>query len=361
MKNKKIAIIEINGNICKPDAVIDDINLNRSNTMDYNRFKKILNDKLRDKNGCEEIKIIIRSAGGDVEEAIMIYEELCSINDVRITTYCKGNVASAATIIAQAGHHRIISENSLYMIHESMATIEGNKKMLGRMIEVMGVVDEKISGIYAQRSGRAAEYFENIMSEDDGRGKWMSAQDVLDIGLVDEIKRESRWDRLKDNIRCAFESKSLAGNANICAARTDHMAEYKENDKIGDWQCDKLERNQEGGNIVEDQNTENKGMGCKIISCDEARTQGENGCEKHENKIKSQGLELKDKEEKIMIRNQSINHRQNMHEKKMNANTNNQTDAGPSRTKIIEDPCLGDVKINGNSLAYEQDVEMFRG
>ena len=60
----------------------------------------------------------IRSTGGDVNDALLIHDALCSL-DAHITTRCYGYTASAATIIAQAASPgcREISANALYLIH----------------------------------------------------------------------------------------------------------------------------------------------------------------------------------------------------------------------------------------------------
>ena len=48
------------------------------------------------------VVVNIRSTGGDVNDALLIYEALQSL-DARITTRCYGYTASAATIIAAIG------------------------------------------------------------------------------------------------------------------------------------------------------------------------------------------------------------------------------------------------------------------
>ena len=50
---------------------------------------------------AERVVVNIRSTGGHVNDALLIYESLISL-DATITTRCYGYTASAATIIAQA-------------------------------------------------------------------------------------------------------------------------------------------------------------------------------------------------------------------------------------------------------------------
>ena len=73
------------------------------------------------------VVVNIRSVGGDVADALLIYEALLSL-DAHITTRCYGYTASAATIIAQAANEgcREISDSALYLIHNSSCVAEGN-------------------------------------------------------------------------------------------------------------------------------------------------------------------------------------------------------------------------------------------
>ena len=74
-----------------------------------------------------QIVVDIRSTGGDVNDALLIHDALCSL-DAHITTRCYGYTASAATIIAQAASPgcREISANALYLIHTAICAAEGN-------------------------------------------------------------------------------------------------------------------------------------------------------------------------------------------------------------------------------------------
>ena len=50
---------------------------------------------------ASEVVVNIRSTGGDVNDALLIYDALAAL-DAEVTTRCYGYVASAATLIAQA-------------------------------------------------------------------------------------------------------------------------------------------------------------------------------------------------------------------------------------------------------------------
>lgn len=130
----------------------------------------------------------IRSAGGDVNDALLIYEALTAL-DAHIVTRCYGYTASAATIIAQAASegYREMSQSALYLIHRSSCTAEGNSESLSAQVELLRKTDERLASLYALHSGREASHFEELMSQNNGNGRWLSPQEALDAGLIDTI------------------------------------------------------------------------------------------------------------------------------------------------------------------------------
>jgi ATP-dependent protease ClpP protease subunit len=135
-----------------------------------------------------EVIVNIRSTGGDVGDALLIYDALTAL-DARITTRCYGYVASAATIIAQAAGPgcREISANSLYLVHNAVSACEGNVGDFRQRQELLAKTDERIASIYAARSGRDVGEFTTLMAENNGNGRWMSPAETLEMGLVDRI------------------------------------------------------------------------------------------------------------------------------------------------------------------------------
>ncbi len=137
---------------------------------------------------AKQVIVNIRSTGGDVNDAMLIYEALLSL-EIPITTRCYGYVASAATVIAQAASEgcRLLSANALYLVHSSTCSAEGNAADLNSMAELLLKTDECLADLYARRSGRPIDEFRALMSEESGNGRWLSAQEAIDAGLADVI------------------------------------------------------------------------------------------------------------------------------------------------------------------------------
>lgn len=185
IKNEaSVCIIDIEGVIGAPEA--EQFSQTSRSIATYERFSEEL-AKMQEV-GFEEVVVNIRSTGGDVNDALLIYEALVALN-TKITTRCYGYTASAATIIAQAASEgcREIASSALYLIHKSSSVVEGNSSDLAERIALLDKTDERIASLYAARSGRGKEEFVALMGENGGRGKWLSPKEVVEAGLADVL------------------------------------------------------------------------------------------------------------------------------------------------------------------------------
>lgn len=176
--------IEIEGTIGVPEEW--QFETPDSRVATYERFRETLGRIARIES--PEVIVEIRSTGGDVNDALLIYEALRSLG-ARITTRCYGYTASAATVIAQAADEgcREISSNALYLIHNSECAVEGNAETLASRAELLHKTDVRLAQLYAQRSGRGEEFYAALMAENNGGGRWLSAEEAVSAGLADRI------------------------------------------------------------------------------------------------------------------------------------------------------------------------------
>ena len=131
------------------------------------------------------VVVNIRSAGGDVNDALLIFDALQGLG-AEVVTRCYGYVA---TVIAQAASPgcREISSNAFYLIHCSESAAEGNSRSLSAAKELLDRTDERIADIYASRSGRPVAGFAALMNENGGKGRWLTPGETVEAGLADTV------------------------------------------------------------------------------------------------------------------------------------------------------------------------------
>ena len=204
------AIIDIEGTIGVPEEC--QFGDHESYVATYERFKASVS-RIADVENSE-IRVNIRSTGGSVNDALLIYEALRATG-AKVVTCCYGYTASAATIVAQAASPgcRLIAPTSLYLVHNSIAAIEGNVDELRAEVEMLQKTDERIASIYASHSGRDIEEMAALMAENGGRGRWLSPDEAIAYGLVDarldEGEEQTLAERAKRGVQALLRTIGL--------------------------------------------------------------------------------------------------------------------------------------------------------
>lgn len=219
---QKNGIIDIDGPIGRPE------NLSASeaqNAISYENFKKLL-ARIQETRP-EKITLNIRSNGGDIHEALLIYEELEQLKKcgTQITTCCYGYTASAATLIAQAASPggRLIAPSAMYLIHNATTALEGNVLDARHTLQLLSQTDQKMAEIYAIHSEREPQHYADIMARNAGKGQWLSAQEALSEGLADALipSRLATFRRkVTDTVRGLFLRNPVPSAASMAAHNT---------------------------------------------------------------------------------------------------------------------------------------------
>ena len=131
---------------------------------------------------ADKIRVEINSPGGDVFDGIAIYNAL-RLHPAKVTTRVDGLAASIASVIAQAGDHRIMVDSSQMMIHNAWGLTVGNRTDHTDMADLLEQQDQVIAGVYATASGKPAESFRAMMDAE----TWLTAEQAVAEGLADEV------------------------------------------------------------------------------------------------------------------------------------------------------------------------------
>lgn len=195
-------------------------------------------------NSKKKVTVKINSLGGDVDEALAIYELLLSMGD-RVTTECYGRCASAATIIAMAGHQRLMSRYALFLVHKCWSGVIGNENVLEEELAAQRAINDRLAQIYIDRTGSTRETIEELMNRFNGDGEFLNVEQAMEYGFItgqlpDEVKPADS-DYLKEKIKDMFKiknnkdmKKSITTLALLCAVLACQDLEAKDNKALLD-------------------------------------------------------------------------------------------------------------------------------
>lgn len=159
-----------------------------------------VSDQLKEiATGNKKVLVKINSYGGDVNDALAIYELLKGMGD-RVTTECVGFCASAATIIAMAGAVRRMSSYGLFLVHKCSSWAAGNENDLEAELEAQRKVNDRIVTLYHDVTGCDREKLEALMNEDNGNGIWLNVDEAMEYGFITEAIKDTKEDTKKKAI-----------------------------------------------------------------------------------------------------------------------------------------------------------------
>lgn len=137
-------------------------------------------DALEDANG-EDIDVEINSGGGDVFSASEIYAALRSYKG-SVKIHVVGLAASAASVIACAGQSDI-APTAQMMVHNVSTYAAGDFHDMQHAAEMLKQANRSIASAYTTKTGMSEKDVLDLMDAE----TWITAQDAVDYGLIDEI------------------------------------------------------------------------------------------------------------------------------------------------------------------------------
>ncbi len=133
-----------------------------------------------------DIHFYINSPGGSISSGLAIYDTMQFIKPA-VATYCVGMAASMGAWLLAAGTKgkRFCLPNSRVLLHQPLlgGVIEGTATDLGIQADEMLKTREKMYKIMARHTGQPVER----IADDCERDKWLSAEEALSYGVVDNV------------------------------------------------------------------------------------------------------------------------------------------------------------------------------
>ena len=135
------------------------------------------------------ITVVINSYGGSVFSGFSIYDwTLKAIRDgANINTKCIGYAASMAGILLQMGKVRSMTPNSHMMVHEASSFMRGGQSasILKDQTEFTEKLNARCISVLTSRSKLSAT---EITTKSDRRDWWLTAEEALVAGFIDEVE-----------------------------------------------------------------------------------------------------------------------------------------------------------------------------
>ncbi|AHW59751.1 ATP-dependent Clp protease proteolytic subunit ClpP [Draconibacterium orientale] len=132
----------------------------------------------------KDIQIYFNSPGGSVYAGLGIYDTMQYIS-ANVATICTGMAASMAAVLMTAGQKgkRSALTHSRIMIHQPMGGAQGQASDIEITAREILKIKKELYTIIANHSGQTLEQIE----KDSDRDYWMTAQEAVDYGMIDEI------------------------------------------------------------------------------------------------------------------------------------------------------------------------------
>ena len=161
-----------------------------------NEIKQIPNDT--------SVLLRINSPGGSVIDGLAIYDAISRMPQ-KVTARIEGIAASMASVIALAADEVIMSENSLYMIHNVWGGEVGDSDDLRKAADLMDKMGERLINIYVSKTGQTEEQIRSWMDEE----TWFNSSEAQEAGFINLVEEPIKMAAMFDIKKYDYKNTSL--------------------------------------------------------------------------------------------------------------------------------------------------------
>jgi len=136
--------------------------------------------------GNEDINFFINSPGGVVTAGMAIYDTMQFIKP-DVSTIVMGQACSMGSLLATAGApgKRKMLPNARHMIHQPSGGAGGQATDMEIQVKEILKMKQNLTQLYVKHNSKGKTYEEFLAAME--RDNFMSAQEALEYGLIDEI------------------------------------------------------------------------------------------------------------------------------------------------------------------------------
>jgi len=139
---------------------------------------------LEAENPDKDIYMYINSPGGVVTSGLAIYDTMQYIKPA-VNTLCSGQACSMGSLLLTAGAKgkRFALPNARIMIHQPSGGFQGQATDIEIHAQEILSLKKRLNNMYVEHTGQKLPIIEKNMERDN----FMSAEEALKFGLIDEI------------------------------------------------------------------------------------------------------------------------------------------------------------------------------
>jgi len=139
---------------------------------------------LESENPDKDVHLYINSPGGSVTAGLSIYDTMRFIKS-DVSTMCIGQAASMGAFLLSGGTKgkRFILPNARTMIHQPSGGAQGQATDIEIQAKEILFLRERLNTLLAEHTGQSLE----VIERDTERDRFMSSEQSVEYGLVDEV------------------------------------------------------------------------------------------------------------------------------------------------------------------------------
>ena len=139
---------------------------------------------LESENPDKDVHLYINSPGGSVTAGLSIYDTMKFIKP-DVSTMCIGQAASMGAFLLSGGTKgkRYILPNARTMIHQPSGGAQGQATDIEIQAKEILFLRERLNTLLADHTGQSMD----VIERDTERDRFMSAEQSVEYGLVDEV------------------------------------------------------------------------------------------------------------------------------------------------------------------------------
>ena len=139
---------------------------------------------LESENPDKDVHLYINSPGGSVTAGLSIYDTMQFIKP-DVSTMCIGQAASMGSFLLSGGakSKRFILPNARTMIHQPSGGAQGQATDIEIQAKEILFLRQRLNSLLADHTGQTID----VIERDTERDRFMSAEQSVEYGLVDEV------------------------------------------------------------------------------------------------------------------------------------------------------------------------------